>query len=354
MEERFRAMKTKVNEILSEREQMKLNTKETTDVIKNIRAKLSKSDLDEVKTLTDEAVKEKPADVKMALGPWKITQRLKVICRFVLWKFKVAEEEMEVASGENNVEMEDVGVSNVTSDVVVDNDAVNRTTNLPNRTTNLPSSTEISNPTEPNHQGETSTPHQISDTGDVVQSTPQTSVPLEPAPQNIPATEETLLESPSSAPQASSSVELTAQQRKDTVQTPPVTQSVETPPVTHSVETPPVTQSVETPPVTQSIPQTSNTDTTPKSGEGRVLVAETSSRSQPTKEPVSQTSTVTENRERAQSSTDSVATGPIPQSPWKATIEKKIEYPLVAHQMIASKEGNEVIVKDRCNGVSQI
>ena len=174
MEERFRAMKTKVNEILSEREQMKLNTKETTDVIKNIRAKLSKSDLDEVKTLTDDAVKEKPADVKMALGPWKITQRLKVICRFVLGKFKVAEEEMEVASGENNIEMEDVGVTNVTSDVV-DNDAVNRTTNLP-------SSTEISNPTEPNHQGKTSTPHQISDTGDVVQSTPQTSVPLEPAP----------------------------------------------------------------------------------------------------------------------------------------------------------------------------
>ena len=328
MEERFRAMKTKVNEILSEREQMKLNTKETTDVIKNIRAKLSKSDLDEVKTLTDEAVKEKPANVKMALGPWKITQRLKVICRFVLGKFKVAEEEMEVASGENNVEMEDVGVTNVTSDVV-DNDAVNRTTNLP-------SSTEISNPTEPNHQGETSTPHHVSDTGDVVQLTPQTSVPLEPAPQNIPAAEETLLESPSSASQASSSVELTAQQRKDTVQTPPVTQSV------------------ETPPVTQSIPQTSNTDTTPKSGEGRVVVAETSSGSQPTKEPVSQTSTVTENRETAQSSTDSVATGPIPQSPRKAAIEKKIEYPLVAHQMIASKEGNEIIVKGRCNGVSQI
>ena len=155
MEERFRAMKSKVNEILSEREQMKLNTKETTDVIKNIRAKLSKSDLDEVKTLTDEAVKEKPAGVKMALGPWKITQRLKVICRFVLGKFKVTEEEMEAASGENNVEMEDVGVINVTSDVVVDNDAINRTTDLP-------SITEISNPTEPNHQGETSTPHQIS------------------------------------------------------------------------------------------------------------------------------------------------------------------------------------------------
>ena len=173
-------------------------------------------------------------------------------------------------------------------------------------------------------------------------------------PQNIPAAEETLLESPSSAPQASSSVELTAQQRKDTVQTPPVTQSEETPLVTQSVETPPVTQPVETPPVTQSIPQTSNTDTTPKSGEGRVVVAETSSGSQPTKEPVSQTSTVTENRERAQSSTDSVATGPIPQSPRKAAIEKKIEYPLVAHQMMASKEGNEIIVKDRCNGVSQI
>ena len=344
MEERFRAMKTKVNQILSEREQMKLNTKETTDVIKNIRAKLSKSDLDEVKTLTDEAVKEKPADVKMALGPWKITQRLKVICRFVLGKFKVTEEEMGAESGENNVEMEDVGVINVTSDVVVDNDAINRTTNLP-------SSTEISNPTEPNHEGETSTPHQISDTGDVVQSTPQRSVSPEREPQNIPAAEQTLLESQSSTSQTSSSAELTAQQRKDAVQTPPVTQSV----VTLSVP-----QSVETRSVTQSIPQTSNTDTTPKPSEGRVVVAETSSRSDPTtagegrivvaetssgsqpiKEPVTQTSTVTENREAAQSSTDNVATGPIPQSPRKAAIEKKIEYPLVAHQMVASKEGNE-------------
>ena len=167
MEERFRAMKTKVNEILSEREQMKLNTKETTDVIKNIRAKLSKSDLDEVKTLTDEAVKEKPADVKIALGPWKITQRLKVICRFVLGKFKVSEEEMNAASGGNDVEMEDVSVTNDNSGAVVDNNAINRTSNLP-------SNTEISNPTEPNHQEETNTPHQISDTGNVVQSTPQT------------------------------------------------------------------------------------------------------------------------------------------------------------------------------------
>ena len=184
-----------------------------------------------------------------------------------------------------------------------------------------------------------------------MQSTPQRSVSPEREPQNIPAAEQTLLESQSSTSQTSSSSELTAQQGKDAVQTLPVTQSV---------ETPPVPQSVETRSVTQSIPQTSNTDTTPKPSEGRVVVAETSSRSHPTtagegrivvaetslgsqpiKEPVTQTSPVTENRGAAQSSTDNVATGPIPQSPRKAAIEKKIEYPLVAHQMVASKEGNE-------------
>ena len=126
------------------------------------------------------------------------------------------------------------------------------------------------------------------------------------------------------------------------VQTPAVTQSVETPPVTQSVETPPVPQSVETRSVTQSIPQTSKTDATPKPGEGRTVVAGTSSGSQPTKEPATQTSTVTENKKTAQSSTDSVADIPIPPSPSKATPEKKIEYPLIAHQMLASKEGNEL------------
>ena len=86
-------MKSKIQEILSNRDQLKLNTKESTDIIKSIRSKLNKDDLDEVKTLTDDAVKEKPSDMKMALGPWKITQRLKVICCYVLGKFKMPDQE---------------------------------------------------------------------------------------------------------------------------------------------------------------------------------------------------------------------------------------------------------------------
>ena len=310
MEERFRAMKTKVDEILSEREQMKLNTKETTDVIKNIRAKLSKSDLDEVKTLTDEAVKEKPADVKTALGPWKITQRLKVICRFVLSKFKVANEEIDAASGGNNVETENISVANVTSSVADHNDAINRTTNLP-------SSTEISNPSEPSPQGETSTSSelcQISNTGSILQSTRQGSASSEHAHQNISAAEETRSSAQSSTAQAGTSTELHPQQMKD---------------------------AIETDPVAQSVPKTSNTDATPKPGESQIVPANTPSESHLTTEPVTPTSTVTENKQAADSSSDSVSTGSIPQSPSKSVNEKKIEYPVIVHKMTASKEGNE-------------
>ena len=309
VEERFRAMKTKVNEILSEREQMKFNTKETTDIIKSIRAKLSKSDLDEVKTLTDEAVKKKPADVKIALGNWKITQRLKVICRFVLSKFKMADKEIDVASGGNNVETENVSVTNATSGVADHSDVINRTTNLS-------SSTEISNPSEPSPQGETSTslePCQISNTGSVLQSTRQASVSSEHAHQNIPAAEDARSDSQSSAAQAGTSAELHPQQRKD---------------------------AVETRPVTQSVPQTSTTDATPKPGEGQVVATDTESH--PTTKPVASTSTVTENKEAADSSTDSVATGSIPQSPGESVNEKKIEYPVITHKMIASKEGKSL------------
>ncbi len=90
-------MKAKVEEICADRENSKLTAKETTDIIKDIRTKLSRDDLLQIKDLTDAALQEKVPDVKSTVGPWKITQRLKVICQFVLNKLMPSERKESAA-----------------------------------------------------------------------------------------------------------------------------------------------------------------------------------------------------------------------------------------------------------------
>ena len=292
-------MKSKIQEILTKRDQLKLNTKETTDITKNIRGKLNKDDLDEVKTLTDNAVKEKPSDVKMALGPWKITQRLKVICRYVLGKFKIPDQgEMDDSQSDSTADTE----STVTS------------SNVPAEITNViapnePSTVNIIQE-EPNTTNVDMSLESTASIGSIQEA-------AEPPAENLNTQEN---------PQVSQSVPQTVIAGTDNE----TSMSV----ASHNVDTPLqfTPEGVNTqanPEVPQSEPQTTSKDA---NKETRVPVAAQSVHTQSKPQSVQN---VLRQLEQKASPTKAL---PTKASPTKFS-QKKVEYPVLTHTMAASKEG---------------
>ncbi len=91
-------MKAKVTEIISDRENAKLGTKEANDVVKNIRSHLNKEDVREMSSLLPSVMATNIPEAKSQVGAWQITQRLKVSCNFVLNKLKGPDADKDTGS----------------------------------------------------------------------------------------------------------------------------------------------------------------------------------------------------------------------------------------------------------------
>ena len=317
VEERYRAMKLKVKEVLSDRDALKLNTKETTDVIKNIRAKLNKEDLNEVKILTDEAVKEKPSGVKMAVGPWKITQRLKVICQYVLGKFNIPDQDDQEKTNES-CEGDNTEIV-YTRQYDTDTDMQSTATLISAPST--VESTNISVPTEPISVNMT----------EVQLSTSTMDMPLESSVQQTVELPVENIETQSNhvAPQ-SVQEDVNVSTNKETV-----TSSVQNvtapsqPPVIQNVV---LSQTQALDNVTQPQTQGVQNVIAPSQPEANQIVV---TEPQP---PDAQNVTTQSKPQAAQN----VVTQPKPQARAPEVSQKKVEYPVLTHKIVKSKEGSSV------------